>query len=81
VECDFVVQQDEHIEKLIQVCWTLADSKTLQREIRGLKTASDLTGCKDCSIITFDESDELVSDGIEIKVLPIWKWLLTSPFE
>ena len=81
VECDFVVQQDEHIEKLIQACWTLEDSNTLQREIRGLKTASEVTGCKDCSIITFDESDEIVSDGIEIKVLPVWKWLLHSPFE
>ncbi|MDE5790712.1 MAG: ATP-binding protein [Muribaculaceae bacterium] len=81
VECDFVVQQDEHIEKLIQACWTLEDSNTLQREIRGLKTASEVTGCKDCSIITFDESDEIVSEGIEIKVLPVWKWLLHSPFE
>ncbi|MDE6560748.1 MAG: ATP-binding protein [Muribaculaceae bacterium] len=81
VECDFVVQQDEHIEKLIQVCWTMADSYTLQREIRGLKIASDVTRCRDCSIITFDESDKIVSDGIEIKVLPIWKWLLSSPFE
>ncbi|MDE7418662.1 MAG: ATP-binding protein [Muribaculaceae bacterium] len=81
VECDFVVQQDEHIDKLIQVCWTLADSHTLQREIRGLKIASDVTGCRDCSIITLDESDEIISNGIEIKVLPVWKWLLSSPFE
>lgn len=81
VECDFVVQQDEHIEKLIQVCWSLADGNTLQRELRGLKVASKITGCRDCSIITFDESDEIMVDGIMIKVLPVWKWLLSSPYK
>ncbi len=81
VECDFVVQQDEHIEKLIQVCWTLTNKDTLEREIRGLKIASEVTGCKDCSIITFDESDEILIDGLNITIIPVWKWLLSSPYE
>lgn len=79
VECDFVIQHDEHIEKLIQACWTLSDDNTLQREIRGLRTASNVTGCKDCTIITFDESDEIDADDLNIKVVPMWKWLLSSP--
>lgn len=81
VECDFVIQQDEHIEKLIQVCWTLTNSDTLQRELRGLQIASEVTGCRDCTIITFDESDEILNDDLVIKVIPVWKWLLTSPYE
>ena len=81
VECDFVVQQDEHIDKLIQVCWTLTEESTLQREIRGLSTASKLTGCKDCTIITLDEEDEITRDGLIIRILPVWKWLLTSPYD
>ncbi len=81
VECDFVVQQDEHIQKLIQVCWSLSDPDTRQREIRGIKTASQVTGCQDCTIVTLDESDEIAEEDLRIKVIPAWRWLLSNPFE
>lgn len=80
VECDFVVQQDEHIEQLIQVCWTLNDDKTIQREIRGLKVASKITNCRNCTIVTFDESDEILHEDLNVRVIPIWKWLLNPIF-
>lgn len=75
-ECDFVLQKDSYIEKLIQVCWSLSDETTRQREIAGIVEASKATGCKDCSIITLDESDEIVHDGLSIKVVPAWRWVL-----
>ena len=79
-ECDFVVQREERVEKLIQVCWRLADSDTRGRELRGLKTASEATGCRDCFIVTFDEDEELEHDGLNIRVVPAWKWLMSDPF-
>lgn len=63
-ECDFVVQTDEHIERLVQVCWTLSDDDTRERELRGLKSAADATGCDNCMIITFDEEDEVDYKGL-----------------
>lgn len=79
-ECDFVVQRDENIEMLIQVCWTLMDAQTFSRELRGLKAASVITGCKNCTIITFDEEMESDYEGLTIKIIPAWKWLLNNPF-
>lgn len=80
-ECDFVVQREEHIEVLVQVCWTLSDVETRNREFRGLKTASNVTQCRNCLIITFDEEDELEYEGVDVKVMPAWKWLLNKPFK
>lgn len=80
-ECDFVVQREDHIEVLIQVCWTLSDVETRNREFRGLKTASNVTQCSNCLIITFDEEDELEYEGVAVKVMPAWKWLLNKPFK
>lgn len=80
-ECDFVMQREERVGMLIQVCWTLADSGTLTRELRGLKAASEVTGCKECVIVTFDEDEVVEQDGLRVKVIPAWKWLLSNPFE
>lgn len=77
-ECDFVVQQEEHIESLLQVSWSIADPNTRKREIRGLVGAAALTGCRNCKIITFDEEETIVSDDLRIEVVPIWKWLLAK---
>lgn len=65
---------------LVQVCRMLGDEQTFSRELRGLKIASDITGCKNCAIITFDEERELEYEGLTIKILPAWKWLLDNPF-
>lgn len=79
-ECDFVVQQDEYIQLLVQVCWSIDDSETLNRELRGLKTASDVTGCKNCMIITFDNESTLEYENLSVNVQPVWKWFLETPF-
>jgi len=79
-ECDFVVQRDEHIESLIQVCWSISERETRSRELRGLKTAADVTGCRNCLIITFEDEDTIEYEGLPVKVLPAWKWLSGNPF-
>lgn len=78
VECDFVVQSEEHIDALIQVCYTMEDQATRERELRGLRAAMKATGCKNCCIVTFDEEDETDLDGVAVKIVPAWKWMLRS---
>lgn len=80
VECDFVVQCEEHIEQLIQVCWSIAEPSTRSRELRGLKTAADVTGCRNCIIVTLDEEESIEADGLDIEVVPAWKWLNSNPY-
>lgn len=76
VECDFVVQEETEITHLIQVCWDISSEETLHRELRGLKAASQATGCRNCCIITMDESREFLYEDLSIKVYQAWKWFL-----
>jgi len=52
----------------------MSDKKTFQRELLGLKSAMDENSIPAGTIVTWD--DETVIDN-KIKVIPIWKWLLT----
>ena len=70
-ECDFVVQRDEQVAELIQVCWEL-DEDNMEREVSGIITASNFTGCKKCKIITFNQQKTIQQSDLEIKVLPVW---------
>ncbi|MDE6792264.1 MAG: ATP-binding protein [Muribaculaceae bacterium] len=76
VECDFVVQHDEKIEQLIQVCWDTSSPDTRERELRGIYAAHIATNCKTCLIITFEEEDEVIYNDLTVKIVPAWKWLL-----
>ena len=75
-ECDFVLQQNEHISQLIQVTWNMTDEETRSREIDGIMEASQATGCTNLLIITNDEEREITESSSTIKVMPAWKWLL-----
>ena len=70
-ECDFVVQRSGGISDLIQVCWSLEESN-IKREIDGLVAASNVTKCKECKIITFNQRKTIERDGLKIEVIPAW---------
>ena len=59
--------------ELIQVCWTMSDITTFDREVKGLVSAMDELSVSSGTIVTWD--DETVIDNT-IKVVPVWKWLL-----
>lgn len=75
-ECDFVVQREDSVVMLLQVTWSMADSDTRAREIKGLLEASSVTGCDHLFIITNEDEETITENGKEIHVLPAWKWLL-----
>ena len=72
VECDFVVVKADHVEQLIQVCWQL-DDNNFSREVEGLVAASCYTGCKNCTIVTYNQQRIIDHDGLSINVVPVWK--------
>lgn len=75
-ECDFVVQRDDHVEEVIQVCWAMDDAQTRQRETEGLKEAARGTKCNKLTIVTRDQSETIVEDEFTIDVVGIEEWLL-----
>lgn len=78
VECDFVVQENECVNELIQVTWDMYDEETRKRETAGILEASKVTNCNNLTIITSDEETTIISNEKVINVVPAWKWLLRN---
>lgn len=77
VECDFLIKEGMHLTNAIQVTESLANPKTQKREINGLVDAAQQYGLEDGLILTDNEYDDMVQDGICIHVRPIWFWMLS----
>jgi len=76
-ECDFLVQEKNKITKAVQVCYELSE-KNMDREISGLIEAMKKFKLKKGLIVTYDDEKEIVKDGLKIKVIPVWKWMLNK---
>lgn len=87
-EVDFVIKEGLDVKELIQVCVSLAAEKTRHREYKALL---ELRGelrqgrLKDASatdpamtVITDDEEDVANTADGEIRIVPLWKWLLET---
>lgn len=62
---------------LVQVCWSLADPATRQREVTALAEAMTETGVKRATIITaFDEAPGELPSGVAVTAA--WRWLLRA---
>jgi hypothetical protein len=75
-ECDFIVQKELAITEVIQVCHSLQEPATRQRELRGLLHAASLFNLPEAHIITLDEEEDFEVEGKKVFVRPCWKWLL-----
>ncbi len=75
-EVDFLVKKGAREKALIQVCTTLNDFQTQEREINSLVEAMEELKLKEGLILTENEEKEMKIGNKIIKVRPIWKWLL-----
>jgi len=73
VEIDFFIPEQQ---MAIQVCYSLSDINTRKREVNALLQISKYWKITKHLIITKDEEDTIAEDGIQIEVIPLWKWLL-----
>ncbi len=76
-EVDFLVREGFAITEAIQVSFDLSDTKTRQREMKGLKAAAGVFPSASLTILTEDEEREMFIDETSIAIVPLWKWLLT----
>jgi len=74
-EVDFYIPEKA---KLVQVSFSLQHPETRKRELRALRAAAGDIEVKERLILTQDEDFVLLDGGISIKVLPVWKWMLSS---
>ncbi len=68
--CDFITRT-----AAIQVTLALHPGNR-RRELRGAIEGARLIGARHALVLTLDQADELVEDGIRIDVQPAWEWML-----
>jgi uncharacterized protein len=78
-EVDFVAQLVDRSRLLIQVCESLADSKTKEREIQALNEAMLELKITRGMIVTRNEESTIEVEAGIIEVIAIWRFLLTLP--
>ena len=75
VEVDFFIPNER---MAIQVSYSMANEATRQREITALLKLSKVYYLDRLEIITFDEESTVQVNGVVIKVIPVWKYLLKN---
>jgi len=76
-ECDFILRKGDKIISTIQVCYDL-NNDNRRREIQGLIESMDKFKLKEGLILTHNQEEEIKIERKKIKVMPVWKWLLTE---
>lgn len=75
-EIDFVIEEKGRVTSLIQVCATLEEKETRERETKALFEAMDELKIKSAIIITRNESETINKGKKKIHIIPAWRWLI-----
>jgi predicted AAA+ superfamily ATPase len=75
-EVDFVVQEKEI--SLFQVCYSLEDEKSFEREKRALNEAMKELNLQSGTILTYNQEDTIDTGFGQINIIPAWKWLIRN---
>lgn len=77
-EIDFLVKEGLNIKQLIQVTYANDKDEIDKREVDSLEKAYELfkKDKPELLIITWDYEDVIKRNNLEIKCMPLWKWLL-----
>lgn len=76
-ECDFIRLAPVGKPEAYQVAYDLASADTKKRELDGLIEACKRLGLTSGAIITMSEEFEEKIDGVQIQVVPFYKWALS----
>ncbi len=76
-EVDFVVVDNSGKPTMaVQVCLDISEKETIQRELESLAATANYFETKINLIITYNQEKAFSIDGVNIKAVPAWKWLL-----
>ncbi|MGN0846955.1 MAG: ATP-binding protein [Kiritimatiellia bacterium] len=73
-ECDFIVRNAAGRYSAVQVCWELNDENR-KREFSGLVVALRRFGLASGTIVTANQADYAVEDGLDIEIVPAFEYL------
>lgn len=73
IEVDFFVPDNS---LGVQVSYNMDDESTKKREIKALTVLNEYIPLNEAVIITKDTEETISVEGLEIKIIPIWKYIL-----
>jgi len=56
----------------------MSDKETSKREMKGLLSACKKLNLTRGQIITYESEDEIIEDGVNITLIPFYKWVLKA---
>lgn len=74
-ECDFLVKEKNKITAAVQVTAMLS-AENEDRELAGLVEAAAASGLTSGTIITVNQEKKIKYGGVEIAIVPAWRWLM-----
>jgi len=74
-QCDFIVKRGNSFS-VYQVC-SQQDTTNIPRELEGLVAACKKLGLQAGTLLTGGQEEELSVENVKVKIVPVWKWLLT----
>jgi uncharacterized protein len=81
-EVDFIaVDTGGRPAMAVQVCMDLTREEVVQRELEPLLATARYFGIEENWIVTYDQEEDFSRDGIVIRAVPAWKWLLETSKE
>jgi len=75
LECDFIVRNKKSLSP-VQVCYSIQNSDTGEREVNGLIRACEFLKVKKGTIVTFEEEYSFKTKAIKIEVVPAFKYII-----
>ncbi len=75
VEVDFYIPE---ADMAVQASTNINDSLTLEREVKALVALHGIRPLKKAVIVTRDQEDTIQTSGINIEVMPVYKWILLT---
>jgi len=76
-ECDFIVMRKGGRPLVIQSCYEL-NRDNLDRELGGLFEALAFFEAKEGTIVTLNQKDNFIKNGMKVNVIPAWEFLLAG---
>ncbi len=74
-EVDFIIRENTKLKEAYQVTFSL-NKNNIKRETGSLLRVAEELNIRKRNILTYDQEETIKDEFGEIKVLPVWKWLL-----
>jgi predicted AAA+ superfamily ATPase len=76
-EVDFIaIDSEGHPALAVQVCMDISHEETIKRELDAIFATAKYFKIKENLILTYNQEKDFQAEGITVRAMPVWRWLL-----